>query len=203
MPDARFADAESEDSAAEVERIKRALRDEKFEVELKFPKDGYDYSQHLRAMGEGTYSPAPGMEKFATTKLPRPERFEDADEDGADGGKGSESATVAVPTEVALCLPREVFAFDEIEDEYGFAPGVLPGDVADALDDEIMAALNGEDLGTGELDDDFMIVASRYSPSLEEQEWERARENGDYEDEDEVRSQHFDPTDTCYSFRDM
>eukprot|EP01094_Clydonella_sp_ATCC50884_P018754 TRINITY_DN3529_c0_g1_i2.p1 TRINITY_DN3529_c0_g1~~TRINITY_DN3529_c0_g1_i2.p1 ORF type:complete len:609 (-),score=231.41 TRINITY_DN3529_c0_g1_i2:397-2175(-) len=188
----------------EIEKIRKAVADEEFAVDLSFPDDGYDYTQHMKAMGEGQFVSAPGMEHL------HHRRTREASAPSHDGPPGSEkvhsegkkkkgaasststassaaAATESVPSEIALCLPREVFAYEESTDEYGFAPAVLPGDVRDALDPEILAALEDDDLEAEELDDDFVVTASQWNGEEDEEGMygEEADEEGEEEDEDD------------------
>merc|ERR1712166_1264064 len=125
-----------EHARREYQAMKAALRDDM--SEYNFPTDGYDYAQHIKEAGGGTFIEAPrAKEKLNVDDILR--------NDGAEAEEQAEPVMLAAPV--------------------GAARNRLENEGLDlSLDPEVIAALDATsaDLEDGELEellDDFVITA--------------------------------------------
>lgn len=136
-----------EHARREYQAMKAALRDDM--SEYNFPTDGYDYAQHMKESGGGTFIEAP-----------RPkEKLTDADWLRNDGAEAEEKAE-------PVMLPSGLFASEVmLAAPVGAARNRLENEGLDlSLDPEVIAALDATtaDLEDGKLEellDDFVITA--------------------------------------------
>lgn len=136
-----------EHARREYQAMKAALRDDM--SEYNFPTDGYDYAQHMKESGGGTFIEAP-----------RPkEKLTDADWLRNDGAEAEEKAE-------PVMLPSGLFASQVmLAAPVGAARNRLENEGLDlSLDPEVIAALDATtaDLEDGKLEellDDFVITA--------------------------------------------
>jgi len=143
--------SEEEHRRRQYSAMKAALREEM--SEYNFPTDGYDYNQHIREGGGGTFIEAPR----AKEKLAADASFL-KEEEGAE----------AEQQKPAVMLPSGLFASEVMmAAPVGAARNRLENEVLDlSLDPEVIAALDAttEDLEVGALEellDDFVMTAQQ------------------------------------------
>lgn len=109
--------------------------------------DGYDYGQHYRPIGGGTFITADG------TKIDTSNAGFDRDESGAAGGAGAASGG---DTEAPVVMPADVMPGEEVERMLSAITSNL-----DSMPEDVRAALEAEDEGADveELEDDFVVEA--------------------------------------------